>query len=222
MEGAYQVATDMYGDSEVRFEIRIGSDYSFVEDSSIFIAAIAVAQGQFDERSEILSVMQTIDIWSFGYGWEVSNLSSDRDLRGVRDDPLSTYTDSSYSDEVWTATSYGFHADREFHISAHRKFVNTYDDRDFKLGTVRKFTVGFYDYHDNAGGWTDTMELVLESGYGYEQEQSLAPSPTIIFQMPSSRFSIYPFDTRLVGECLSGSSACEEWSIWGYYMIDSW
>jgi hypothetical protein len=73
----------------------------------------------------------------------------------VIDDPLSAYNDSTLSEEVWFSTSYGFHDTNKFHLNAYRDFENTDDHRDFKLGTYRKFTVGWYDYATDAGGWTD-------------------------------------------------------------------
>jgi hypothetical protein len=40
--------------------------------------------------------------------------------------------------------------------------------------------------------------------------------------MEESRFSVYNFDTELVGECEGGAVNCEGWRMWGYYMVDSW
>lgn len=71
------------------------------------------------------------------------------------DDPLAAYNDSEFSDEVWFTTSYGFHETNAFHMNAYRDFDNTQDSRDYKLGTYRKFTAGWYDYQSDAGAWLD-------------------------------------------------------------------
>jgi hypothetical protein len=77
---------------------------------------------------------------------------------------MGAYLESDFDLHVWAPITYGFFGN-EMRLKGMRFFEKTNDDRDFKLGSVRNWTVGFYDYATGAGAWSDTMELVLDSGF---------------------------------------------------------
>ena len=91
---------------------------------------------------------------------------------------MGAYLESEYDLYVWHPIEFGFEGN-EMRLHGLRHFEKTHDDRDFKLGSNRMWTVGFYDYNTGAGAWSDNLELVLDSGFdlGYLEELEAEPQP---------------------------------------------
>jgi hypothetical protein len=74
------------------------------------------------------------------------------------------FQDAEYDLHAWHPVRYGFEGN-QMRLHGYRYFEEVDDNRAFKLGTVRKWTVGFYDYNKDKGAWSDDLELVLDNGF---------------------------------------------------------
>lgn len=164
VNGSYTVATSATGSSLIMVDTTVRAPYNLEEDANIFFAGFGIAYGPWSDRTEAFIALNNIDVLDFGYSFDSKSIKSLRSLEELKNDPMDAYLESQSDVSVWHPIEFGFN-ENKMRLHGFRHFEKTNDDRDFKLGTVRQWTVGFYDYHTGAGAWSDDMELVLESGF---------------------------------------------------------
>jgi hypothetical protein len=132
---------------------------------------------------------------------------------------MDAYLEASDDAYVWHPIEYGF-SDNTMRLYGFRHFKKTNDDRDFKLGTVREWTVGFYDYHTGAGAWSDNMELVLESGFDVETLEDIRsePQPVEVSIDNDNYRAKFEFEAISLEEC-NELIACDGYSVSGSYTV---
>lgn len=178
--------------------------YNLQENANIFFAGFGISYGPWEDRTEAFIALNNIDVMDFGYSFETKSIKSLRDLSELKDDPMDAYLESQDDTHVWHPIEYGF-VNNEMRLHGFRHFEKTNDDRDFKLGTTRQWTVGFYDYHTGAGAWSDNMELVLESGFDVESLENLVtepqPSETGANLQTNEFFAKFDFEAISLEDC---------------------
>ena len=116
---------------------------------------------------------------------------------------MDAYLESETDLHVWHPVEFGFDANK-MRLHGFRNFQKTNDDRDFKLGTTRQWTVGFYDYHTGAGAWSDNMELVLDSGFDYttlDGDGVYEPQPIEVDINGDNFYAVFEWDAITVEDC---------------------
>jgi hypothetical protein len=137
----------------------------------------------------------------------------------LRKNPIALYLESEYDLHAWHPIRWGFEGNT-MRLHGHRYFTETNDTRDYKLGSVRTWTVGFYDHKTNAGAWSEDMELILENGSpvanALSVEQIIVPDE---YEVNQGNYSAkYNFEGIGPSQC-NNNPKCEGWEVNGYYKV---
>lgn len=168
--------------------------------------------------------MNNIDVLEFGYSFDSKSIKSQRSLDELRDDPMEAYLESETDLAIWTPVGEPGFNGNEVRLHGIRHFDKPNDSRDFALGSVRSWTVGFYDYHTGAGAWSDDMDLILDSGFDSDLIPELIAEPVPIENYEDAEgnyYAIFEFEAITEDDCKM-MGTCDGWTLGGTYRIDTY